>query len=94
MLLQCIRAVLLPKKEMHSPGVIRWVPKVHQASPHFLYMTYENTKEHLAVVKLRCQAHFSPNILFQNDQAHNSFFPQAGKEERRLQKLRNTIGKV
>lgn len=81
MLLQCTRAGLVPEKEMESPGITRWVLKAQQASPEFLYATYKNTKEHLAVVKPKCQAHFSPNMLFQNDQAYNSFFPQAGEEE-------------
>lgn len=80
-LLQCAREVLLSKKEVDSPGITWWVLKAQQASPQFFYMTYENTKEHLAVVKLRCQAHFSPKMLFQNDQAYNSFFPQAGEED-------------
>lgn len=57
-------------------------------------MAHQNTKEHLAVAKPRCQAHFSPNMLFQNDQALNSFFPQADKDEGGLQRLRNAIGKV
>lgn len=79
---------------MDSPGIPWWILKTQQASPQFLYMTHENTEEHLAAVKPRCQAHFSPNMLFQNDQAYNSFFPQAGKEDGGLQRLRNAIGKV
>lgn len=94
MLLQCARAVQHAKKEMDSPGVTWWVLKAQQASLQFPHMTYENTKEHLVVAKPRCQAHFSPNTLFQNDQAYNSFFPQAGKEEWRLQRLKNSIEKV
>lgn len=62
-------------------GITCWVLKAQHAFLTFLYMTYKNTKEYLAVVRLKCQASFSLNMLFQNDQACNSFFPEAGKED-------------